>query len=191
MLRPAKKTLTPAEYLAMETAADYKSEYYNGEIFAMSGGTPDHSSIAVNLIIELGAQLAARPCRVFNSDMRLLAEKSGLYTYPDVMVVCGKIRLAPKRDDTLTNPILIVEVLSESTRDYDRGAKFNSCKQIPSLQEYVLVESEHARVECYRRSEGDKWTIETQDELDGTLHLESVECDISIQRMYHKVSWLD
>ena len=108
MLRLKKKTFTSAEYLAMETVADYKSEYYNGEIFAMSGGTADHSLIAVNLTIALGTRLAATPCRVFNSDMRLNVERSGLYTYPDVMVICGKIEFVKRRDDTVTNPLLIV-----------------------------------------------------------------------------------
>ena len=117
MLRPPKQTFSPAEYLAMEQVAEYKSEYYDGEIFAMSGGTPDHSTIAVNFVIELGTRLASKPCRVFNSDMRVHLERSGLYTYPDAMVICGKIQLAKGRKDTVTNPVLIVEVLSESTRD--------------------------------------------------------------------------
>ncbi len=119
MMRPAKKSYTPAEYLAMEQVADYKSEYYNGEIFAMSGGSADHSLIAVNLASELRQHLAAQPCRVFNSDMRLLVKRSNLYTYPDVMVVCGRVEFVERRSDTLLNPLLIVEVLSESTREHD------------------------------------------------------------------------
>jgi len=154
--------------------------------------------VAVNLTIGLGTRLAAKPCHVFNSDMRLLVERSGLYTYPDVMVVCGKIRLVERRNDTLTNPILIVEVLSESTRDYDRGAKFNFYKQIPTLQEYVLVESEHAHVEVYRRA-GDPsvdsgqapWVIEMSEGLDATVRLISVEGEIPLAQVYSKVSWLD
>lgn len=190
MLRPIKKTFAPAEYLAMETVAEYKSEYYNGEIFALAGGTPDHSLVAVNLTIELGTRLAAQPCRVFNSDMRLHIERSGLYTYPDVMVICGKIELVKNRNDTVTNPILLVEVLSESTHDYDRGAKFNFYKQIPTLREYVVVESENPHVECYQRTAGDQWLVEMYDDLDATVTLESVACEISLQRIYSKVSWL-
>ena len=178
MLHPTKKmNFTPAEYLAMEQAADYKSEYYGGEIFAMSGGTADHSIIGGNFIIALGRRLEAKPCRVFTSDMRLLVKSGGLYTYPDAMVVCGKIQFVERRKDTLTNPLLIVEVLSESTRDYDRGAKFNFYKQIPSLQEYVLVESENARVEVYRRV-GELWTMDMTEGLDGVIQLQSVECEI-------------
>lgn len=190
-MRPLKRTFTPAEYLAMEEVADYKSEYYAGEIFAMAGGTADHSTIAVNLTIELGTRLAATPCRLFNSDMRLFVQRSSLYTYPDAMVICGKIQFVERRNDTVTNPLLIVEVLSESTREYDRGPKFDFYKQIPSLQEYVLVESEYARVECYRRAAGDKWTIETYDGLDAIAWFESLACEIPLRRLYHKVSWLD
>jgi Uma2 family endonuclease len=189
MLRPTKKTkFTPAEYLAMEQAADYKSEYYAGEIFAMSGGTADHSVIQGNWIAALNQQLSATPCRVFTSDMRLLVERSSLYTYPDAMVVCGKIEFVERRKDTLTNPLLIVEVLSESTRDYDRGAKFDFYKQVLSLQEYVLVESENARVEVYRRV-GETWTMDVSEGLDGVIRLQSVECEIPAAQIYAKVMW--
>ena len=189
-IRLNKMIFTPAEYLAMETVADTKSEYYNGEIFAMSGGTTDHSRVAVNLTTALGTQLAPTPCRGFNSDMRLNVARSSLYTYPDVMVICGKIELVKRRNDTVTNPVLIVEVLSESTRDYDRGAKFNFYKQIPSLQEYVMVESARPHVECYRRTGDDKWLVEIHDDLDATLKLESIACEISLRQIYNKVSWL-
>jgi len=190
MLRARKTRFTPAEYLAMETVADTKSEYYNGEIFAMSGGTPDHSLIAVNIAGALGQQLAPTPCRVLNSDMRLNVARSGLYTYPDVMVICGKVELVKGRNDTVTNPLLIVEVLSESTRDYDRGAKFNFYKQIPALQEYVVVESERPHVECYRRTADDKWLVEIHAELDAAVKLEAVACEMSLREIYRKASWL-
>jgi Uma2 family endonuclease len=191
MIQRKKNIFTPAEYLGMEEYADYKSEYYNGEIFVMAGGTPDHSSVAVSLTIELGQRLRGKPCRLFNSDVRLLIERSGLYTYPDAMVVCGKIQLAKGRTDTVTNPILIVEVWSESTRDYARGAKFNFYKQIPTLQEYVLVESEKPQVECFRRADGGKWTVEMYEGLDALARLESLECAIALRDIYDKVSWVD
>ncbi len=190
MLRLKKRIFTPAEYLAMETVADYKSEYYNGEIFAMSGGTADHSLIAVNTAGILSQRLAPTPCRVFNSDMRLNIERSGLYTYPDVMVICGRIELVKRRNDTVTNPVLIIEVLSESTREYDRGAKFNFYKEIPTLREYVTVESERPHVECYRRTGDDKWLVEIHEDLDATVKLESIACEISLRQVYNKVSWL-
>jgi Uma2 family endonuclease len=189
MLRRRKKVFSPAEYLAMEEVADHKSEYFNGEIFAMLGGTPDHSSVAVNIAAELDRLLAPRPCRVFNSDMRLHIESNSLYTYPDVMVVCGKVELVKRRNDTVTNPVLIVEVLSESTRDYDRGMKFNMYKQVPSLQEYVVVESENPRVECYRRGADDQWVVEMIDDPNATVRLVSVACEIAMREIYRKVSW--
>ncbi len=190
MFQRKKNIFTPAEYLGLEEAANEKHEYYNGEIFAMAGGTPDHSTIALNLGAELLRLLDPKPCRVFNSDVRLLVEKSGLYTYPDLMIVCGELEYVPQRKDTITNPIVIVEVLSESTRDYDRGAKFNFYKQIPSLQECILVESEEPRVEHYQRTPSGEWTIETYDNLDATMQIKSVECEIPLSRIYHKVSWL-
>jgi Uma2 family endonuclease len=190
MIRPLKQVFTPAEYLAMEEVAEYKSEYYAGEIFALSGGTIDHSSVAGSFVAQLSQLLEAKPCHVFNSDMRLLVERSGLYTYPDAMVIYGKIKLVQKRNDVVTNPVLIVEVPSESTRDYDRGAKFNFYKQIPTLQEYVLVESEQPRVECYRRAADDKWLAEMYDSLDAILKVESIACEIPLRRIYNKVSWL-
>jgi Uma2 family endonuclease len=189
MLRRAKRTFTPVEYLAMEEVADYKSEYFKGEIFAMSGGTSDHSTIAVNMTVALGTQLMAGPCRVFNSDMRLHIERNGLYTYPDVMVICGKIELAKNRKDTVTNPLLIIEVLSESTRDYDRGTKFNFYKQIPTLQEYLVVESEGPRLECCRRGGDEQWLVEMMDELGTAVKLASVGCEVSLREIYRKVSW--
>jgi Uma2 family endonuclease len=191
MLRKRKTRFTPTEYLAMEEVADYKSEFYGGEIFALSGGSADHSLIAGNLIFALNGLLDAGPCRVFNSDMRLHIQRSGLFTYPDVMVVCGKLKFVERRDDTLLNPLLIIEVLSESTRDYDRGAKFGFYKQIPGLQEIVLVESKAAHVECYRRAGDDKWTIDAYDGLDAVAPLESVGCDVPLRSFYHRVSWLD
>ncbi|MCU0502575.1 MAG: Uma2 family endonuclease [Anaerolineae bacterium] len=191
MLRRKKSQFTAEEYLAMETVAEYKSEFFRGEIFALAGGTLDHNGIALELAIELSPILGSKGCRVLNSDNRLFIQQSGLYTYPDVMVICGKIQLLERRKDTVTNPLLIIEVLSDSTRDYDRGAKFDLYKQLPSLQEYVLIESERARVECYRRTADDRWTIEAFDDLDALARFDSIGCEIPLRRIYHEVSWLD
>lgn len=190
MLRQIKQRFTPEEYLAMESVAKYKSEYYDGEIFAMSGGTPDHSLVAVNLTSELSARLDDRPCRVFNSDMRLLIEESGLYTYPDGMVICGKIELATGRNDTVTNPVLIIEVLSGSTKEYDLSAKFDFYKKIASLKEYLVVDSERPYIECYRRGPDDQWLPEVSNDLNKVIRLDSVGCEIPMRNLYRKVSWL-
>jgi Uma2 family endonuclease len=191
MLRLKKSKFTVDEYLAMEAVAEYKSEFLDGEIFALAGGTIDHNAVALDCAIELSQRLDAEKCQVMNSDNRLQIEPNGLYTYPDVMVICGKIQLVERRKDTVTNPLLIVEVLSESTRDHDRGAKFDLYKQIPSLREYVLIESERARVECYHRTADDRWTIEAFDGLDAVARLESIACEIPLRRLYRRVSWLD
>ncbi len=191
MLRLKKDRFTVDEYLAMERVADYKSEYYSGEIFALAGGTVDHNTVTVNCAAELRQSLDARPCYVFASDMRLHVQRSNLFTYPDVMVICGKIRFFDRRNDTVLNPILVVEVLSESTREYDRGAKFDFYKQIPELQEYILIESEQARVEAYRREADGHWTVETISGLDADLPFVTLDCVVPLRRIYHKVSWLD
>jgi Uma2 family endonuclease len=190
MEQAAKRLYTPAEYLAMEEAADYKSEFYQGEIFAVAGGSSDHNVITGNIHTALNTALAAKPSRVYVNDMRLLVKRNGLYTYPDVMVACGKIEFVEGRNDTITNPILIVEVLSPSTRDYDRVKKFALYKQLDSLREYVLVDSERVHVTHLQRIEDSgKWTIEMFDDLETVLRLESVGCEISLRQIYHKIEF--
>lgn len=188
MVLATKKLFTPEEYLAMEEVADYKSEYFQGEIFAMSGGSANHSTITSNCITGLNLALKAKPCRVFESNMRLLVKRNGLYTYPDVMVVCGKVEFVPKRNDTLTNPVIIVEVLSPSTRDYDRVKKFALYKPLDSLREYLLVDSEQIHVTHLRRTDPESaWTIEMYDDLQTVLHLDSVGCDLALAQIFDKV----
>lgn len=123
--------------------------------------------------------------------MRLHSQKCGLYTYPDVMVVCSKLRFLERRDDTVLNPLLIVEVLSKTTRDYDRGAKFEFYKGIDTLREYVLIDSESPRVECYQRGAGDQWIVEAYDGMDAVAHLGSLDFDLTLRQIYHKVSWAE
>ncbi|MBI5303088.1 MAG: Uma2 family endonuclease [Chloroflexi bacterium] len=190
MVLAMKKLFTPEEYLAMEEVADYKSEYFQGEIFAMSGGSADHSTITSNCITGLNLALKAKPCRVFESNMRLLVRRHGLYTYPDVMVVCGKVEFVPGRNDTLTNPVIIVEVLSPSTREYDRVKKFALYKPLDSLREYLLVDSEQIHVTHLRRADpGSAWTIEMYDDLQSILHLDSVGCDLALAQIFDKVEF--
>jgi Uma2 family endonuclease len=190
MLRTRKKKFTAKEYLAMEEVAPYKSEYYRGEIFALSGGSLDHSIIQGNLIRELGTQLAPTPCRVLTSEIKVHVKASDLYTYPNAAVVCGRVQFLERRNDTILNPLLILEVLSPATRDYDRGAKFEIYKGLPSLEEYVLVDGEKEHVECHVRREGD-WLVKAYDGLASVCRLESLDCEIPLRRMYEKVTWLD
>ncbi len=188
MLPPIQKIFTPAEYLALEEKADYKSEYFQGEIFAMAGGSSNHNLITGNAFKAFSLALEKKPCRVYVNDMRLLVKRNGLYTYPDVMVVCGKVEFLEGRNDTLTNPILIVEVLSPSTREYDRVKKYALYKQLDSLQEYVLVDSEQVHV-THLRHEAGKWVIEMYDDLESVLRLASLECEVSLRQIYDKIEF--
>lgn len=182
---------TAEQYLALEDVSDTKHEFFDGKIYNMAGGTPDHNLVPANLVTTLGNILRDTPCRVFGSDMRILVEDSQLYTYPAVSVVCDKLQLDSKSKTTLTNPLVLVEVLSPSTRAYDRGEKFKFYKKIHSLQEVVLVEAERAHVEVLRRAARGQWTIEIYNGLDAAVKLNSLRCEMPLRQIYAKVSWLD
>jgi Uma2 family endonuclease len=141
-----KVRITPQEYLALERKAEIKSEYFDGEMFAMSGATREHTKIVVNLITELNNQFADRPCEVYALDLRTKVSPTGLYTYPDIAAICGEPEFEDAHMDTLTNPQLIIEVLSDSTESYDRGRKFAHYRTIDSLLEYVLVSQTECRI---------------------------------------------
>jgi Uma2 family endonuclease len=143
--------VSPEEYLEQERLADRKSEYFQGEVFAMAGASPRHVSIVTNAVIELGQQLKRKPCRVYPADLRLRVTSVGLYTYHDVMVICGEAQFADDQEDTELNPVLIVEVLSESTRDYDRGRKFQHYRKLPSLAGYLMIEQDEPHIEHWTR----------------------------------------
>jgi Uma2 family endonuclease len=158
MATASKPYYTEAEYLARERRAAYKSEYYRGEIFAMAGATREHNLVAVNVASLLREQLRTTDCETYPSDMRVRLP-SGLYTYPDVSVACGEPRFLDDEVDTLLNPIVIVEVLSESTEGYDRGEKFAHYRRLPSLREYVLVSPAEPRLEAYARNAAGEWVL--------------------------------
>jgi Uma2 family endonuclease len=178
--------LTPEEYLALERQAQHKSEYVNGRIYAMTGASRAHNLIVGNLVRELGTQLRGRPCETYASDMRVKVNQTGLYTYPDVVVVCGEPHFEDAQVDTLLNPTAIIEVLSESTESYDRGEKFAHYRRLQSLQEYVLIAQDKVRAECYVR-EGDRWILSEVAELDETLVLTSVGCTLRLRDVYERV----
>jgi Uma2 family endonuclease len=159
MAIPLADRMTRAEYLARELTSGVKHEYVNGEAYAMTGGTIDHSGLAVAFATQLSLALAGRPCRVFNSDLRIFVTATGANFYPDVSVVCGKIDLAPDDDHSITNPVVLVEVLSKSTEGDDRGAKASHYRLLPSLQEYVLGSQGERRVEVQRRNERGVWEL--------------------------------
>ncbi|MGV3719987.1 MAG: Uma2 family endonuclease [Actinomycetota bacterium] len=187
MAFPVPHYISPDEYLALERAADQKSEYINGEVFAMSGGSFAHSTLCANLILEIGLALKGTPCAVKTSDLRISIPDAGLYTYPDVSVVCGEPEFSDEFLDTLLNPALLVEVLSPSSEAYDRGVKFAHYQRIASLKEYVLVAQDRVRVERYVR-EGEAWKYFRYEGLNAALTLCCVEDDIPLAALYERVT---
>src|SRR2546425_9848744 len=184
-----KPFLSPQEYLAREREAETKSEYYDGETFAMAGGSEEHSLIAVNVAGALNFQLADRPCKVYNSDMRVRVEEDGPYAYPDVSVVCGEAEFADEERDNLLNPTVIVEVLSPTTEAWDRGGKFERYQQRASLQEYVLIAQDRPRVERYARHGDEEWLLTVTTGLAGRVSLSSIECELRLAEVYRKVTF--
>lgn len=171
------------EYLRLERAADYKSEFIGGEVFAMSGGSPAHSELAVRLTAELSSKLRGR-CRVFNSDLRVRTVGTGSYVYPDVSVVCGKLEFYKGTDDVLVNPKMVGEVLSPSTASYDRGKKFDLYREIPSVEEYLLCHQDSIRVEHFARQADESWIYRDHRGMDAVLKLVSVECELRLADVY-------
>jgi len=184
-----KKRYTPEEYLALERKAECKSQYYDGKILPMAPVNRRHSLIVGNVAGELNTQLKGRTGEVYACRMRLKVITTGLYTYPDVVVVCGEPRFEDDHEDTLLNPTLIVEVLSPSTEDYDRGRKFAHYRQIDSLVEYVLVAQEKHHVERFRRQETGEWLLWETDRPDDTVALASIGCEVALVEVYDKVEF--
>jgi Uma2 family endonuclease len=188
----AEPLYTAEEYLALERAADHKSEFNNGRIYAMAGASRSHVLITTNVVGGLVPRLRGQGCRTYSADMRVLIGPTGSYAYPDVAVVCGDAEFVDDgHQDVLTNPTLIVEVLSPSTEGYDRGAKFAHYRRLPSLREYVLIAQDRVSVERFARR-GDEWVIRPTDELTDlgdTLHLESVGCDLPLAEVYDLVEF--
>jgi Uma2 family endonuclease len=182
-----KTHLTPSEYLALERKAETRSEYLDGDMVAMSGGSREHNLIVTNIVSELRTQLKGRPSEVYSNDMRVKVSASGLYTYPDVVVVCGEPSFEDENIDTLTNPTVVIEVLSDSTESYDRGTKFSHYRKIASLVEYLLVSQHERRVEQFvRKPEGPWERLETRGLL-GKLNLLSIQCSLNMAEIYDKV----
>jgi Uma2 family endonuclease len=186
-----KRQLSPQEYLAQERRADFKSEYLRGEVFGMAGASYEHTLAKDNLAREAGNQLLKTPCRVLTSDMRVKVEATGLYTYPDIAIVCDEPRFEDAVFDTLLNPRVLVEVLSDSTEKYDRGAKFGHYRQIPSLQEYVLVAQDQPLVERYVRQPDGSWLLTVFQELSQTFAFTSVPARIALADIYRGITFAE
>lgn len=188
MSQPGTDYMTAAEYLELERKAEFKSEYIAGRMYAMSGVSREHSLIAGNLYGEIRTQLRGRNCEAHIAEMRFKVNPSGMYTYPDVVAVCGEARFEDTQVDTLINPTVIIEVLSLSTEAYDRGEKFAHYRRVEALREYVLVSQEQLRIEHYRR-EGSEWVLTEISDPDGTLNLPSIDCHVAVSAIYEKIEF--
>ncbi len=182
-----RQHVTPAEYLALEREAATRSEYADGHIFAMAGASRQHNLITANVIRELGTQLRHKPCEVYPSDMRVKVSSTGLYTYPDVVVVCEEPEFEDAELDTLLNPTVLVEVLSQSTADYDRGHKFEQYRTLPSLREVLFVAQDSSHVVHYQRQHDDTWILSETRDANARLAMSSIGAEIPIEEVYAKV----
>ncbi len=185
----AHEIMTEAEYLSFERASEQKHEFLNGHIYAMSGASRAHNLITNYTSATLINQLQGRPCEVYPGDMRIKVEATGLYTYPDISIVCGEVQLADNEFDTLLNPGLIIEVLSPSTESYDRGKKFHHYQQLESLQEYVLIAQDNPRIERFLRQNHGNWLLNNVVGLDASLQLESINTHLALANVYQKLTF--
>ncbi|HEV3383613.1 MAG TPA: Uma2 family endonuclease [Gemmata sp.] len=186
-----KPKLTAREYLEIERRAKFKSEFFKGEMFAMAGSSREHNRIKENLIIKIGVQLEGGPCQTFSSDQRVMVDVTGLYTYPDIVILCGPGIYDPADRDTLTNPTAIIEVLSPSTEKYDRGLKFRNYQHIPSLVEYVLVAQDEPLCDRFVRQADGSWALVSFVELTATLAFTSILVKIPLGEVYAGVTFLE
>lgn len=183
-----KRKFTPEEYLMIERKAQYKSEYLDGEIYAMTGASPKHNRITTNLVFLLESQLRKRPCNVYSSDMRVRTSRKGLYAYPDVVVTCGEEKFADDEKDVLLNPIVLIEVLSDSTENYDRTDKLFRYQQIPSLMAYLMVSQKKYEVTYYiKRNDGEEWSYRIVTDTEDNIKLDAIKCELSVKEIYAKV----
>ncbi|MBY0513443.1 MAG: Uma2 family endonuclease [Gemmataceae bacterium] len=188
---PQPKKLTEAEYLAVEEAAEFKSEFYAGEMFAMSGASYFHNVAKDNLAFRLNQQLDGGPCRALTSDMKVKVEATGLFAYPDVVVICGEPQFYPGRTDVILNPVAVVEVLSPSTENYDRGAKLRHYRQIPSLREVVLVAQDEPVCDQYVRQPDGTWRVGSVEGLGAELVFAAVPARVPLDAVYAGVTFPD
>ena len=184
-----KTKLTPEEYLEFERKSEERHEYFDGEIFAMAGAKRRHNTAATNLSGLVWQHLRGKNCESYSSDMRVFVPETGLYTYPDLVVVCGEPQFQDEVFDTLLNPVLIIEVLSDSTEGYDRGKKFQHYRSVESLQEYVLVSTDEARIEKYVRSGDGFWYLSEAVGLGAKIEFSSIECVIELAEVYDKIDF--
>lgn len=183
----SKTYITAEEYLALDRKAEIKSEYYAGQIISFAGASKQHNLIVANVLAGIHRQLVDRPCNVYPSNLRVRISKTGMYAYPDVVVTGGPEQFADERNDILLNPIVLIEVLSESTANYDRGEKFENYRRIESLREYVIISQESPRVDQYMRQNDTQWLLTEFHAIEGKIQLISINCELTLKEIYAKI----
>ena len=184
-----KRYYTPEEYLALEEAAIDKSEYHDGEIVPMTGGTTNHNSIIINLIANLKFSLRGKDYTLFTSDVRLWIPLTRRYVYPDIMVIQGEPVYQENNKTIVTNPMVIIEILSNSTKDYDRGSKFLAYRSIPEFREYILIDQYSYHIEQFAKNSNRKWELTEYDSEESVLTLESIEFQITLKDIYERINF--
>lgn len=185
-----KRYITPEEYLEIERKAEFKSQYFRGEMFAMAGATREHILISQSVSLQIGLQIRNRRCELYSSEMRVLVSETGLYTYPDIVVVCDEPKFVDQNTpDTLLNPTLVMEILSQSTREYDEIGKFEHYRSIDSLQEYVLVDQYRPLIKQYSRSPDNQWSSVETSSVDEMVTFRSIDCTMLVKDVYHKITF--
>ena len=187
----AKTQLSVEDYLAIENDALFKSEFYEGEMFALAGASHTHNFVKHNLERAIGNRLEAGPCRAASSDQRVRIERSGLFTYPDIVILCGKPKFSPRDPLAIINPTAIVEILSPSTEDYDRGTKFKQYRQIPGFREYILVSQDEAAMERHTLQPDGSWILTVIEGIGETIELASVGITIPLAEVYRDIEFPD
>lgn len=186
----AQPKYTAEQYLDLERQAKQRNEFLDGHVFAMAGASRQHNLIAGNIFAEIRDQTRGRPCETYINDMRVRVRATGLYTYPDVVALCGEPSFEDAHQDTLLNPVVIIEVLSESTEAYDRGEKFAHYRRLESLSDYVLIAQDKVRVEHYAR-QGQQWILSEASDLSGAISLASIGCEIALRNIYERIEFLE
>jgi Uma2 family endonuclease len=179
-----KSILTVEEYLQYEEAADQKHEFYRGEIFAMAGAGIRHNIIFSNVFIELGLRLKGKSCRPFGSDLRVHIPQNTLFTYPDITIICGDLSPSYHDENTVTSPAVLIEILSSSTKNYDRGIKFKLYRDIPTLKEYILIDSDSIGIEVFRINELRHWELEEYKTKSETLTIPSLNISLPLSEIF-------
>ena len=194
-IEPQVKVFSADEYLVLERAADERHEWLDGVIYKMSGESPNHSIINANIITEINIQLRGKPCIVFSPNMKVRSQlmptpgMKGLFSYPDTMVVCGKPLYHDRYQDVVTNPKVIIEILSKSTMEYDRGEKFDRYAANKSLTDYLLVSQTHARIQHFTRKPRGRWELVTETKLDRSIVIASIKCKLKLAHVYDRIEF--